>query len=649
MKKKTQTKKPLPTNKFLNSLGINKAQQRNYINAGITDREKLINWLPRKYTVYPYVHICPFAERLDLCIRGLILKTEDRGTYVQSYVKSENGYFITIFEYNKSKATSLYSCKGKPVFICGTFSYNGQYNNFSCTPFLITEDYAETQRIFPVYRKPKGIDHDTLARYIYKTVNSESIPDIIPDDIRRHFVGMTREDAYIAAHQPLSQTEITNAYSYFLIEKLYLFAKGMVERYTKNQISSDIKIGNIPKTMSMINSLPFPLTRDQKGVSDELIGSMQSGIRLNCLVQGDVSCGKTLVADILIFAMTENGYQSALIAPTTILARQHYEKLESLNKFGFRILMLESEMKNSEKQKAYESIKSGDYDIVVGTTAILSDNVAFKNLGLVITDEEHRFGVEQKNKLTEKGAEGVHIVSMSATPIPRSLAQVLYTGSTIVKNIRSMPPGRVPVSTFVCNRNNAVKKIREESEKGYRTYIICPKIEDSDTSQRVSVELLEKEYRRLLPDLNIGTVNGRLKQDEIQDKIKEFRDGKYDVLISTTVVEVGVDVPNATLIIIEDADMFGLSQLHQLRGRVGRSSIPSYCFLIPSENISEDGKKRLQILCSTTDGFVIAEEDMKLRGPGELLGTKQSGDDDGIRLALKYPNTYREIINMIQE
>lgn len=649
MKKKTQTKKPLPTNKFLNSLGINKAQQRNYINAGITDRESLINWLPRKYVVYPYVYLCPFAERLDLCIRGTIFKTEDKGTYIQSYVKSENGYFITVFEYNKSKATSLYSYKGMSVFICGTFSYNDQYNNFSCTPFLITENYAETQRIFPVYRKPKGIDHDTLARYIFRAVNSEPIQEIIPDDIRTNFVGMTREDAYRTAHCPLSQTEITNAYSYFLIEKLYFFAKGMVERYTENQISSDIKIGNIPKTMSMINSLPFPLTRDQKYVSDELIGSMQSGIRLNCLVQGDVSCGKTLVADILIFAMTENGYQSALIAPTTILARQHYEKLESLNKFGFRILMLESEMKNSEKQKAYEKIKSGEYDIIVGTTAILSDNVVFKNLGLVITDEEHRFGVEQKNKLTEKGTEGVHIVSMSATPIPRSLAQVLYTGSTIVKNIRSMPPGRVPVSTFVCDRSNAVKKIREESRKGYRTYIICPKIEDSDTSQRVSVELLEKEYGKLLPDLNIGTVNGRLKQDEIQDKIKEFRDGKYDVLISTTVVEVGVDVPNATLIIIEDADMFGLSQLHQLRGRVGRSSIPSYCFLLPSENISEDGKKRLQILCSTTDGFVIAEEDMKLRGPGELLGTKQSGDDDGIKLALKYPNTYREIINMIQE
>ena len=378
---------------------------------------------------------------------------------------------------------------------------------------------------------------------------------------------------------------------------------------------------------AFFRALPFRLTGAQSGAIDQILRDLSSGHVMNRLVQGDVGSGKTMVAAAACFCAVKNGKQAAFMAPTEILAEQHEKTLSALlGPLGVHVLLLTGAKTPAQKRAAREKIASGEAQLIVGTHALISTGVEFHALGLVVADEQHRFGVAQRTRLTEKG-DAPHLLVMSATPIPRTLALIAY-GDLDVSVIAELPPGRRPVETFLVSealRERLNGFIRKQCTGGHQVYVVCPAVEDGEENAMKSAEGWAQTLRdETFPELRIGLVHGRMKSAEKDAALSAFRAGDYDILVATTVVEVGVDVPNATLMVIENAERFGLSQLHQLRGRVGRGSAQSYCVLV-SGTKNEETKKRLQALCKTTDGFKIAEQDLALRGPGDFFGSRQHG------------------------
>ena len=374
-------------------------------------------------------------------------------------------------------------------------------------------------------------------------------------------------------------------------------------------------------------SLPFTLTGAQNRAVSDIMQDFRKGAPMNRLVQGDVGSGKTMVAAAAAFAAARNGKQSALMAPTEILAEQHYQSLHKLfEPMGIRVSLLTGSMKPKEKKEVREAIAAGEVDLVVGTHALITDATVFRDLGLVITDEQHRFGVGQRAKLSAKGNDP-HLLVMSATPIPRTLALLMY-GDLDVSILDELPPGREPVDTFLVGESYRARInafIRKQVAEGHQCFVVCPAVEENeDLGIKAATVWAETLQQTVFPDLRIALLHGQMKGAEKEAAMASFARGEADVMVATTVIEVGVDVPNATLMVIEDADRFGLSQLHQLRGRVGRGKAKSYCILT-SHNKNQETLQRLKALCKTTDGFKIAEEDLKLRGPGDFFGSRQSG------------------------
>ena len=404
------------------------------------------------------------------------------------------------------------------------------------------------------------------------------------------------------------------------------------------------------KTMGAVNriieSLPYELTADQKGAVDSMLTDARSGKRINALVQGDVGCGKTIVAFLLMTAFVDSGYQAVLMAPTQVLARQHYEDLKNLvEPLGYKVVFLGgSEMKAREKKAVLAAIAEGEADYIVGTHSVIAKDVVYKRLAVTVTDEEHKFGVAQRAALVEKAAAGVHNITMSATPIPRTLAQVVYGNAVQLYTIKTMPKGRVPVITGIATDENKVFRfIIKQAKQGHQTYVVCPMIDPSDELDGVkSVDEVSQVYEKALGPygVRIATLTGRNSKKETETIISGFKNRDFDVLISTTVIEVGVNVPTATTMVVSNAERFGLSSLHQLRGRVGRSNLQSYCVL-QSADQSEKGRQRLEAMVNTTNGFEIAEADLKIRGPGDFLGTRQNGENKYMALMLAYPDKYK--------
>ena len=388
--------------------------------------------------------------------------------------------------------------------------------------------------------------------------------------------------------------------------------------------------GKKEKVKKFLELLPFELTRAQKKVIKEIYDEISDGKIVNRLVQGDVGSGKTAVATIMLIYMAENSYQGALMAPTEILANQHYLGMkERLEKIGLRVGLLTSSIKGKKKTEILEAIANGDIDIVIGTHSLIEDNVVFKKLGLIVIDEQHRFGVNQRNKLREKGFLG-NLLVMTATPIPRSLALSIY-GDLDLSIIDELPPGRTPIKTkWIANDKDLsimYDFIYKKVNSGNQAYFVAPLIETSDKMALKSVDKVSEEIERRFSDKKIGIIHGKMKAKEKDEVMLKFKNKEYDILIATTVIEVGIDVPASTIMTIYNAERFGLSALHQLRGRVGRGSKQSYCFLI-SESTTENSKQRLSIMEKTEDGFIIAEEDLKLRNSGEIFGLRQSGFSD---------------------
>ena len=498
------------------------------------------------------------------------------------------------------------------------------------------QEKETAKEILPIYSSNKSITQNNLRKIIKKFLENflKYFEENIPHDLVKGYKEIfERAQAIKNIHFPESVQAIEAANLRFATEELLILELGILKnRFIVDSLNTkkyEIE-GKKEKVRKFLELLPFELTRAQKKVIKEIYDEISDGKIVNRLVQGDVGSGKTAVATVMLIYMAENGYQGALMAPTEILANQHYLGMkERLEKIGLRVGLLTSSIKGKKKTEILEAIANGDIDIVIGTHSLIEDNVVFKKLGLIVIDEQHRFGVNQRNKLREKGFLG-NLLVMTATPIPRSLALSIY-GDLDLSIIDELPPGRTPIKTkWIANDKDLsimYDFIYKKVNSGNQAYFVAPLIETSDKMALKSVDKVSEEIERRFSDKKIGIIHGKMKAKEKDEVMLKFKNKEYDILIATTVIEVGIDVPASTIMTIYNAERFGLSALHQLRGRVGRGSKQSYCFLI-SESTTENSKQRLSIMEKTEDGFVIAEEDLKLRNSGEIFGLRQSGFSD---------------------
>ncbi|MDD6188953.1 MAG: ATP-dependent DNA helicase RecG [Clostridiales bacterium] len=483
-------------------------------------------------------------------------------------------------------------------------------------------------RIMPVYRLTAGISQKILVRAIRQGLDaiSDGLPETIPASTREKYGLIDVVAAYNLIHDPKSEEDIQRARTRLIFEELFVLSCALQRRKFAGKTRAGYKLHPLDPDMFW-SKLPFAPTDAQKRVVAEAFGDMSSGRVMNRLVQGDVGSGKTAVAAACCWFAACAGLQSAFMAPTEILAEQHYATLsDMLEPFGIRCSLLTGHMTKKQKNEVYEALRLGCTDVVIGTHALLSEGVEFRYLGLVVADEQHRFGVEQRTSLAKKG-DDPHVLIMSATPIPRTLALIIY-GELDVSVIDQLPPGRQKIDTFAVRedmRERINKFIARLVGEGRQVYIICPAIDENELTNYAAVESYYKNLREnVFPNLRTACLHGRMKAAEKEAVMRAFKDGETDILVSTTVIEVGVDVPNAALIVVENADRFGLSQLHQLRGRVGRGSHKSYCVLF-NQSDSPESAQRLRALCKLSDGFKISEVDLNMRGPGDFFGSRQSG------------------------
>ena len=498
------------------------------------------------------------------------------------------------------------------------------------------QEKETAKEILPIYSSNKSITQNNLRKIIKKFLENflKYFEENIPHDLVKGYKEIfERAQAIKNIHFPESVQAIEAANLRFATEELLILELGILKnRFIVDSLNTkkyEIE-GKKEKVRKFLELLPFELTRAQKKVIKEIYDEISDGKIVNRLIQGDVGSGKTAVATVMLIYMAENGYQGALMAPTEILANQHYLGMkERLEKIGLRVGLLTSSIKGKKKTEILEAIANGDIDIVIGTHSLIEDNVVFKKLGLIVIDEQHRFGVNQRNKLREKGFLG-NLLVMTATPIPRSLALSIY-GDLDLSIIDELPPGRTPIKTkWIANDKDLLIMydfIYKKVNSGNQAYFVAPLIETSDKMALKSVDKVSEEIERRFSDKKIGIIHGKMKAKEKDEVMLKFKNKEYDILIATTVIEVGIDVPASTIMTIYNAERFGLSALHQLRGRVGRGSKQSYCFLI-SESTTENSKQRLSIMEKTEDGFIIAEEDLKLRNSGEIFGLRQSGFSD---------------------
>jgi ATP-dependent DNA helicase RecG len=599
---------------------------------GIKTVEDLLTYFPFRYEDYELRDLADVKHDEKVTVEGKV-HSEPSLTY---YTRKKSRltfrllvgrYLITVVCFNRPYL------KGK-LSINETVTVTGKWDQHRQT-ITVSElkigTLTEKRELEPVYSTRGALTVKGMRRFIKLALQQygEAINDPLPEAMRKTYRLMSKKDAIYAIHFPRSHEELKQArrrlvYEEFLLFQLKIHALRKVQREHSAGIAHTF---SMERLHDFIQQLPFPLTGAQKRVVQEIIKDMQSPYRMNRLLQGDVGSGKTVVAAIALYATVLSGYQGALMVPTEILAEQHAESLQTLlAPTNISIELLTSSVKGKRRKELLEKLASGDIDIIIGTHALIQDEVNFRQLGLVITDEQHRFGVEQRRILREKG-ESPDVLFMTATPIPRTLAITAF-GEMDVSIIDEMPAGRKKIETYWVKHNmleRVLDFIEKEVQKGRQAYVICPLIEESeklDVQNAIDVHSMLTHYYR--GKYRIGLMHGRLSSEEKDEVMKAFSQNEVQILVSTTVVEVGVNVPNATVMVIYDAERFGLAQLHQLRGRVGRGSEQSYCILLADPK-SETGKERMRIMTETNDGFVLSEKDLQLRGPGDFFGTKQSG------------------------
>ena len=556
-------------------------------------------------------------------------------------VKDQTGTcYITWF--NQGYLKSVFS-PGRLYRFFGKVAKKGNRIEMNSPVYDEIDQSKNTGKIIPIYPLTYELKQNTLRKIMENGLTEVfgKLDETLPEYLLKENNLLDINTCIERIHFPHEFSDFNKARERLVFEELLITQLALLK--LKNNYDKDrngIKFDKNVKMSDVINKLPFNLTKAQLRVLEEIDNDMESPHSMNRLLQGDVGSGKTIVAMIAAYKAVKSGYQVAIMAPTAILASQHLESFESiLNQFGIRCELLISSITKKKKMELLKRLQNGEIDILIGTHAILEENVIFKNLGLVVTDEQHRFGVRQREMLAQKGEEP-HVLVMTATPIPRTLALILY-GDLDISTINELPPGRQKVDTFAVNHtydNRLYAFIEKEVAKGRQCYIICPMIEENEKLDLRSVLKFTEELQNdRLPSLRVECMHGKLKNNEKQDIMDRFSNGEIDVLVSTTVIEVGVNVPNATLMIIENAERFGLSALHQLRGRVGRGGEKSYCVLV-TDSKTKVAKERMTIMCKSNDGFVISEKDLHLRGPGDFFGTRQHGLPE-----MKIANLYKDI------
>ncbi len=510
---------------------------------------------------------------------------------------------------------------------------------------VVDGETKQSGKIIPIYSLRNGISQKMIRTYIYECLElCEQISEFYPSYIVDKFNLLGIVEAVKNIHYPKDNITFKKARHRLVFDEIFFAQLLLSDLKSLSNKKSKLKFENLDYS-DVLNELPFSLTNSQNKVLEDIKDDITKGKTINRLVQGDVGSGKTVLAIIASYIAINNGYQSALMAPTEVLARQHYNSIKPIfDKFGITTAFLSGSVKKSEKNKVYEGLISGEIQFVIGTHAIIQNNVEFKNLGLVTTDEQHRFGVKQRATIVGKGVEP-HTIVMTATPIPRTLALILYGDLDISIN-GDMPPNRKPIDTFVVKselKQRMYNFYLNEITDGRQVYVICPLIEDNDTNLISAVEHAEI-LKEVFPRHTVECLHGKMKQAEKDEIMERFAKNEINILVSTTVIEVGINVPNATIMTIENAERFGLSQLHQLRGRVGRGEHKSYCILV-SDSKTKTTKDRLKIMTTSNDGFYIAEKDLELRGGGDFFGTRQHGIPD-FKIANLYEDT--EVLQEIQ-
>ena len=616
---------------ILKGIGPTKAKQ--FATLNIFTLEDLICHFPRGYE--DRTKLVPI-EKLEpdrpACFKAMVMNTPRtshirKGLDITKVQVADHTARLTLTFFNQ-KYTAEQLQYGTEYIFYGAVS--GDFIGYNmASPVFEALDSAPltTRRVLPVYPLTAGLSNASVLKAVRQALAICDPPrEIIPRQVRERYGILPAERAYYAIHEPSSMEEAEMAKKRLIFEEFFVFSAGLSLMRAKRAMKKIPAYKNCDLS-AFYGALPFTLTGAQSRAIDEIAADLRRGTPMNRLVQGDVGSGKTMVAAAAGFLAIQNGQQAAMMAPTEILAEQHFASLSKLlAPLGISVALLTGSLTPKQKRDVREQIEAGQAQLVVGTHALVSEATVFDNLGLVITDEQHRFGVGQRSALTGKGHDP-HVLVMSATPIPRTLALLMY-GDLEVSILDELPPGREPVDTFLVNESYRARInafIRKHVAEGHQCFVVCPAVEETEGLNVKSAEVwAETLQKTVFPDLRVALLHGQMKGAEKEAVMTSFAQGNADILVATTVIEVGVDVPNATLMVIEDADRFGLSQLHQLRGRVGRGKAKSHCVLF-SHNKNGETLQRLKALCKTNDGFQIAEEDLRLRGPGDFFGARQSG------------------------
>lgn len=611
--------------------GVGEARAMAFRSIGVSTVGELLRFYPRAYE--DWSKILPISQCLigeNVCIKGTVMfpvKNERvRGGMLIAKATITDGEDVVAATFFNNKYIDKMLKSGEEYLFYGKITLGKFAAREMVSPMFIKT--SQSVEIKPIYPQNKNITSKIIQSAVQNALDKiENIPEFLPQEITEKYNLVSLDTAIRNIHFPKSDEDLQKARERLIFDELFILQLSLLSLKNENK---EVKTKNIIEkdyTEEFYSLLPFTPTNAQKRAVKEALGDMQKGKQMNRLLQGDVGSGKTAVAAAIVYSTSKNGMQSALMAPTEVLATQHFETFTKLfNGTGIKCELLVGSTKAKDKKEIKERLKKGEIDLIIGTHALIQEDVEFSRLGLVITDEQHRFGVKQRTGLCSKG-ENPHVYVMSATPIPRTLALIFF-GDLNVSILDELPPGRQKIDTYSVSsakRGSMFDFIRKHLDAGYQAYIVCPLVEESEMMQGImSAEEYYKKAQMPFKGYTLDLLHGKMTPKKKDEVMVKFKNGETQLLISTVVIEVGVDVPNAVIMVVENAERFGLSQLHQLRGRVGRGQAKSSCILVTDAK-GDEAKARMRIMCETTDGFKIADEDLRLRGPGDFFGTRQHG------------------------